>query len=136
MSNTPQSNRQYVRPGVDAARVCIRDSGRDDLTALQRLAQLDSTRLSAGPHVVAEVGGRMRAAYSLNEQRAIADPFHPTAELVELLRLHARQVDARQVDARQSNGRRGRQRRRRRSTAPQPPGFAPGLLPRPSRRAV
>jgi hypothetical protein len=131
MSNTPQSHRLFVRPGVDAASVCIRDSGRDDLIALQRLAQLDSTRLPAGPHMVAEVGGQMRAAYSLNEQRAIADPFHRTAELVELLHLHAVQVDARQ-----RNGCRGRRRRRRRSIASQPPGFGPGLLPRPSHRAV
>jgi hypothetical protein len=130
MSNTPQANTLFVRP-VDATRVCVRDAGHDDLAALKRLAQLDSTRLPTGPHVIAEVGGQMRAAYSLDEQRAIADPFHRTAELVELLRLHARQVDARQ-----SNGRRGRQRRRRPSAAPQPPGFGPGLPPRPSRRAV
>jgi hypothetical protein len=128
MSNTHQLNQQLVRP-QDAPAVTIREAVPDDLAALERLAQLDSTRLpiddpqfrsrNSGIFLVAEVADEVRAAYSLSEQRAIADPFHRTAELVELLRLHARQRD----------GNRGRRRRASRSTAPQPPGLGIGLLP-------
>jgi hypothetical protein len=118
MSNTHERNHQLVR--LDAAPgVTLRDAAGDDLRELERLAQLDSAPLPAGPIVIAQVEDEVRAAYSLSEQRAIADPFHRTAELVELLRLHARQRD----------GNRVRGRRRRRSTVPQPPGFGIGFLP-------
>jgi hypothetical protein len=75
--------------------------------------------------LVGEVDGEVRAAYSVDERRAIANPFKRTAELVALVELHARQAN------------RARKRRRRRSVAPQPPGFGIGLVPpRPGRRAA
>jgi hypothetical protein len=86
-------NGELLRLEADAAGVTIRDAVRHDLDALERLAQLDSARRPDYPLVVAEVGGELRAAYSLSEARSIADPFHRTAELVALLELHARQVD-------------------------------------------
>jgi hypothetical protein len=125
MSNKLQPDHQLVRTEAAPA-VTLRDAAGDDLRGLERLAQLDSAPLPAAPIVIAEVGDEMRAAYSLSEQRAIADPFHRTAELVELLRLHARQV----------NGNAKRKRRRPRSTAPQPPGFGRGLLPPRPRRGT
>ncbi|MGH2993160.1 MAG: hypothetical protein ACRDL1_06460 [Solirubrobacterales bacterium] len=70
----------------------IRDAAGDDLGALERLAQLDSSPLPELPIMLAEAGGEVRAAYSLSEGRAIADPFHRTAELVELLELRAGQA--------------------------------------------
>jgi hypothetical protein len=86
-------NGELLRLEADAAGVTIRDAARSDLGALERLAQLDSARRPDYPLIVAEVGGELRAAYSLSETRSIADPFHRTAELVALLELHARQVD-------------------------------------------
>jgi hypothetical protein len=86
-------NGELLRLEADAAGVTIRDAVRNDLDALERLAQLDSARRPDYPLIVAEVGGEVRAAYSLSEGRSIADPFHRTAELVALLEVHAHQVD-------------------------------------------
>jgi hypothetical protein len=69
--------------------VTLRKSSPADLTALERLAQLDSRALPPGPHLVAERGGRIDAALSLSTDELIADPFRRTAELCELLRSHA-----------------------------------------------
>jgi hypothetical protein len=86
-------NGELLRLEADAAGVTIRDAVRNDVDALERLAQLDSARRPDYPLIVAEVGGEVRAAYSLSEGRSIADPFHRTAELVALLEVHSRQVD-------------------------------------------
>ena len=56
-----------------------------DGRALRRLAALDSSEVPAAPVIVAEVGGELRAALSLIDRTVIADPFHPTAELVKRL---------------------------------------------------
>jgi hypothetical protein len=56
-----------------------------------RLALLDDRRAPAGPALLAYVDGELRAAVGLVDGQAIADPFHPTAELVEMLRFQARQ---------------------------------------------
>jgi hypothetical protein len=66
----------------------------DDGPALGRLAELDSNRLSPGPHLVADRDGRIDAALSLATGELIADPFHPTADLCELLRCHAGEIRA------------------------------------------
>ena len=55
------------------------------MPALIRLAALDSAEVPAGPVMLAEVAGEVRAAVSLSDRTVIADPFHPTAPLVELL---------------------------------------------------
>jgi hypothetical protein len=41
--------------------------------------------------LLAEVGGEVRAALSLQDGAVVADPFHPTAPLAELLRAYSRQ---------------------------------------------
>ena len=66
--------------------VVIRVATPADLDDLRRLAALDSARALLGTLLVAESDGEIRAAYSVDEDRAIADPFVPTADLVELLR--------------------------------------------------
>jgi hypothetical protein len=53
---------------------------------------LDSSTCSSADLVVALRGGRIVAAVSLSEDAAFADPFEPTAEVLELLRLRAAQV--------------------------------------------
>jgi hypothetical protein len=68
--------------------VTVRQSLPADEPRLARLAALDSARPLHGPALVAEADTRLLAALPLGSGRAIADPFEPTAELVELLRLH------------------------------------------------
>ena len=66
-----------------------------DAEALDRLAQLDSRRAPRGLVLVAEVGGELWAAISLDDHHAVADPFRPTGELVALLVERARQLQRR-----------------------------------------
>ena len=68
----------------------IRPADLADLAALDRLAALDSGSAPTGDVLVAEVGGELWAAVEIDSGAAIADPFRPSADLVELLRLHAR----------------------------------------------
>jgi hypothetical protein len=66
--------------------VVIRVATPADIDDLRRLAALDSARALLGTVLVAQSDGEVRAAYSVEEKRAIADPFLPTAGLVELLK--------------------------------------------------
>ena len=63
-----------------------------DRSALARLAELEQTTAPAEPVLLGVMLQRPVAALSLRDGRVIADPFSPTAELVELLRLRARQL--------------------------------------------
>jgi hypothetical protein len=54
-----------------------------------RVAALDSAKVPAAPLLVAEVDGQVRVVMSVHSGHSIADPFHPTIELLELLRAHA-----------------------------------------------
>lgn len=74
--------------------VTIREALPNDAQALDQLAELDSSRPLRRPALVAEVGGELWAAVSVAEQRVIADPFRPSAELGHLLSQRARQVAA------------------------------------------
>lgn len=67
----------------------IRPARQDDSLALRRLALIDDQRPLTGPALIAEVDGEARAALSLSDRRAIADPFHRTADLVSLLEVRA-----------------------------------------------
>ena len=69
-----------------------------DADDLDRLAELDSQRAPRGVVLVAEVGGELWAAISLDDHHAVADPFRPTGELVALLVERARQVRRAQRD--------------------------------------
>lgn len=84
--------------------ITIRPAYADDDLAVARLAALDSALIPAGPLVLAEVDGEVRVALSLSDQSVIADPFHRTLELVELLRDHAEPERRRQT--RSARGRR------------------------------
>jgi hypothetical protein len=74
-----------------ASDISIRLAGAADALSLQRVAQRDSRAVPDGRLLVAEVAGEIRAALSLETGESVADPFHPTAALVDLLRLRARQ---------------------------------------------
>lgn len=70
--------------------ITIRPAYADDHTAVARLAVLDSAeQIPAAPLLLAEVDGKLRAALSLANGSAIADPFFPTAQILELLRAYA-----------------------------------------------
>ena len=64
----------------------------DDAAAVARLAALDSAEPPAAPLLLAEVEGELLAAISLPDGAVIADPFHRTRELVDLLRARAAQL--------------------------------------------
>ena len=83
------THRPISRRRPDAAPLTIRHAAADDMKALERLAALDSRRVPSGELFVAEVGGRLLAATSIDTGAVIADPFEPTASLVELLHIQA-----------------------------------------------
>jgi hypothetical protein len=66
--------------------ILIRSATPGDQRALLRLAALDSALPLDQAELIAEVGGEIRAAVGADD-RAIADPFAPTAGLVAHLRL-------------------------------------------------
>lgn len=66
--------------------ITIRRSTTGDAAAVARIAALDSGRAPEGDAMLAFVGGELRAVLPLDGGRPLADPFHRTAELVELLR--------------------------------------------------
>ena len=67
----------------------IRVAREDDLAAVTRVAGRDTNQPPAWPILIAEVGSEIRAAISLTDGEVVADPFHRTAELVEMLRIRA-----------------------------------------------
>jgi hypothetical protein len=72
------------------APITIRVATPDDHPGLARLAALDSAEgVPPGRLLIAEVDGELRAALSLHDGSAIADPFHPTLHILELLSTHA-----------------------------------------------
>jgi hypothetical protein len=79
--------------GLEAA-VTIRYAFPDDAQALARLAALDSRQLPSHPVLVAEVDGQLRAAMSIQGGEFVADPFHRTVALLDLLAIRARQLAA------------------------------------------
>jgi hypothetical protein len=70
----------------------LRICGPDDEPALRRLAERDCARPLEGDVLLAEVCGEPLAAICLDTRRVVADPFVPTARLVELLRARAEQI--------------------------------------------
>jgi hypothetical protein len=70
--------------------ITIRRATPADADAIRRIAALDSGRAPEGDALLAESAGELRAVLPLAGGRALADPFEPTAEIVELLRIAAR----------------------------------------------
>jgi hypothetical protein len=71
----------------DDPTVVIRAARGSDGIALDDLARLDSQRPLDGDVLLAEQDGALVAA--LAGDRVIADPFRPTSDVIELLRLRA-----------------------------------------------
>src|SRR5215472_3336717 len=68
---------------VEQTHVTLRLAGPGDELALIRLAELDSAEPLTHPIIVAESFGKLVAALSVRDRRAVADPFEPTAAIVE-----------------------------------------------------
>ena len=76
-----------------APEITIRQATSADAFALRRLAALDDAQALRGDVLLVEQAGEIRAALSLENGRAIANPFAPTAELVEMLRVERKYVE-------------------------------------------
>jgi hypothetical protein len=86
------SSRREAPSQPAVSRVTLRQASAADAKRLRYLAELDSAQPPEGSALIAEVDGRVRAALPLDGGAPIADPFHRSAELVELLRLRAAQL--------------------------------------------
>jgi hypothetical protein len=71
----------------------IRRATSSDEFAVRRLAALDSAFPPTGEILLAEMGNELWAALSVDTGAAIADPFRPSADLVDLLRFRAGRLD-------------------------------------------
>ena len=69
--------------------VLVRPARSVDSDALTVLAAFDSATPLTGEVLLAVAGGEIAAAMSLDTGAVIANPFEPTAHLVELLRTAA-----------------------------------------------
>jgi hypothetical protein len=67
----------------------IRRATAADAFALKRLAAIDSAAPPTGDVLLAEMGNELWAAVSVETGTAVADPFRPSADLVDLLRFRA-----------------------------------------------
>ena len=74
-------------PGITDRVVLTRRANAADEPALGDLAALDSAVPLVGEVLVAIVDGELWAAIGLGDGRVIADPFRPSREVVDLLRL-------------------------------------------------
>jgi hypothetical protein len=72
----------------------IRTAEATDGFAVRRLAVLDSSDPPTCDVLLAEVGDELWAALSLDTGAAVADPFRPSGDLVELLRFQADRIRA------------------------------------------
>ena len=79
--------------------VLVRPARDVDAADLAILAALDSAAPLTGEVLIAVSGGEVAAAMSIDTGAVVANPFVPTAHLVELLRTAARPEPARRVRA-------------------------------------
>jgi hypothetical protein len=84
-------NSRFPSPEVG---VTLRFAFPDDASQVAKLSALDSAAMPAEPVLLAEVGGELRAALSLADGAVVADPFHETTPLIELLAARASQLSA------------------------------------------
>ena len=91
--NPERAARAMRAPGPTAT-LTLRLATAEDAQALERLAVLYDRPALAGPIVLALVEGELQAALSLEGGSELMEPFLPTAGLVDLLELRARQLRA------------------------------------------
>jgi hypothetical protein len=71
----------------------IRRATAADAFSLRRLAAIDSSSPPTGDVLLAEMGDELWAAVSIDTGAAVADPFRPSSDLVDLLRFRARRLN-------------------------------------------
>lgn len=81
-----------IKDAGPTAALTIRRAGPGDSAALGRLAELDSARVPAGDLLVADVGGELWAAMSVDGMEWVADPFRPSADVLLVLLERGRQL--------------------------------------------
>ena len=101
------------QPAAGERSLTLRFASPADERPLARLAALDSSKPPAQPVLLAEVDGQLHGALGLSDGTVVADPFHPTADLIDLLRARARHLES---DRRMTRS--GRLRSRSRLRAP------------------
>jgi hypothetical protein len=72
----------------------IRRATSADEFAVRRLSALDSAFPPTGDVLLAEMDDELWAALSVDSGHAVADPFRPSGDLVELLRFRAERAGA------------------------------------------
>ena len=82
----------YKHETSESDSITIRHARTEDHTEVVRLAERDSAELPAGELLVAAVGGELRAATAVASGETIADPFHPTSQIVRLISARAEQL--------------------------------------------
>jgi hypothetical protein len=87
------------------APLILRPATSADAADLYRLAALDSAEPLEGDVLLAHAGGEVRAALAVDSGRAVADPFYPSADLVDLLRSAAGERPRRRLLARRRGAR-------------------------------
>lgn len=70
--------------------ITIRSSTDADAAAIRDLALLDGGSAPRGDSLLAFVDGQLRVAVGRADGAVVADPFHLTADVVELVRARAR----------------------------------------------
>jgi hypothetical protein len=70
----------------------IRRATAADEFAVRRVSALDSAFPPTGDVLLAEMGDELWAALSLDTGHAVADPFRPSGDLVDLLRFRAERL--------------------------------------------
>jgi hypothetical protein len=73
------------------SRISIQLAAPADMSGVRRVAERDTRVVPPGDLLIGAVDGEVRAALSLTTGDIVADPFHPTADVVALLRTRARQ---------------------------------------------
>jgi hypothetical protein len=79
--------------------ITIRRAGPRDRSALVRLAGRDSTVLPDDDFLLAEVADETWAAIGLRTGALVADPFRPSGDVAELLRMRVERAKGRTVIA-------------------------------------
>jgi len=91
-ARTVGGRRKQESDSSDSSCLTVRRFAHSDIGAIRLLAELDGKPTPIGAVLVAEVAEELVAAVPLDGGEALADPFKPTADIVALLRLRARQL--------------------------------------------
>src|SRR3954447_25887128 len=87
---------------ADAAGVAISRAGEADRAALLRLSVVDVAPVPQGDVLIARVDGEAWAAIEVDSGVTVADPFRPSAHVVDMLRARASRLRTKRERRRRS----------------------------------